>query len=160
MRTCELKRNVSGMSDYISDETVTTPVRVHRQRTKGWKMPANTVCVTRPGKWGNPFNFKASGHCWNALALGCRGDAAGRQEASVRAFRNWVLNPKGRVAEMEFGVVIEAKGKTVQIGDRAKAGTAPSISEIREALRGKNLACFCRLDQPCHADVLLEIANS
>jgi hypothetical protein len=26
-------------------------------------------------------------------------------------------------------------------------------------LRGKNLACWCRLDQPCHADVLLEIAN-
>ena len=29
-----------------------------------------------------------------------------------------------------------------------------------ERLRGKNLACFCPLDQPCHADVLLEIANS
>ncbi len=24
---------------------------------------------------------------------------------------------------------------------------------------GKNLACFCRLDQLCHADVLLEFAN-
>jgi hypothetical protein len=27
-------------------------------------------------------------------------------------------------------------------------------------LRGKNLACFCPLDQPCHADVLLEMANN
>lgn len=27
-------------------------------------------------------------------------------------------------------------------------------------LRGKNLACWCRLDQACHADVLLEIANA
>jgi hypothetical protein len=27
-------------------------------------------------------------------------------------------------------------------------------------LRGKDLACWCRLDQSCHADVLLEIANS
>lgn len=27
-------------------------------------------------------------------------------------------------------------------------------------LRGKNLACWCPLDQPCHADVLLEIANA
>lgn len=26
-------------------------------------------------------------------------------------------------------------------------------------LRGKDLACWCRLDQPCHADILLEIAN-
>lgn len=28
-----------------------------------------------------------------------------------------------------------------------------------EELRGKNLACWCPLDAPCHADVLLEIAN-
>lgn len=26
-------------------------------------------------------------------------------------------------------------------------------------LKGKNLVCWCRLDQLCHADVLLEIAN-
>ena len=26
-------------------------------------------------------------------------------------------------------------------------------------LRGKNLACWCRLGAPCHADVLLELAN-
>ena len=26
-------------------------------------------------------------------------------------------------------------------------------------LVGKDLACWCPLDQPCHADVLLEIAN-
>jgi hypothetical protein len=34
------------------------------------------------------------------------------------------------------------------------------FGELRRELRGKNLACFCPLDQPCHADVLLEIANS
>lgn len=27
------------------------------------------------------------------------------------------------------------------------------------ALRGKNLACWCQLDQPCHADVLLEMVE-
>ena len=26
-------------------------------------------------------------------------------------------------------------------------------------LRGKDLACWCPLDNPCHADVLLELAN-
>ena len=31
---------------------------------------------------------------------------------------------------------------------------------IRHQLRGKNLACWCREDQTCHGDVLLEIANS
>lgn len=38
-------------------------------------------------------------------------------------------------------------------------GQPPSVEEIRAELRGKNLACWCALDQPCHADVLLEIAN-
>ena len=28
-----------------------------------------------------------------------------------------------------------------------------------EYLRGKNLACYCALDQPCHRNVLLEYAN-
>lgn len=30
---------------------------------------------------------------------------------------------------------------------------------IRHDLAGKNLACWCPLDQPCHADVLLDVAN-
>lgn len=33
-------------------------------------------------------------------------------------------------------------------------------SLIRAELAGKDLACWCPLDQPCHADVLLELANS
>jgi hypothetical protein len=33
------------------------------------------------------------------------------------------------------------------------------VAAIRENLRGKDLACWCPLDQPCHADVLLELAN-
>lgn len=28
-----------------------------------------------------------------------------------------------------------------------------------DPLRGKDLSCFCLLDQPCHADILLELAN-
>ena len=33
------------------------------------------------------------------------------------------------------------------------------ISENIELLRGKNLACFCSLQQNCHADVLLEMLS-
>ena len=46
-------------------------------------------------------------------------------------------------------------------GDPAVAsfGKPPSIDEIR-ALRGFNLACWCPFDKPCHADILLELANS
>lgn len=28
-----------------------------------------------------------------------------------------------------------------------------------EPLRGRDLVCWCPLDRPCHADVLLELAN-
>ncbi len=33
------------------------------------------------------------------------------------------------------------------------------VADVRTELRGKDLACWCPLDQPCHADVLLELAN-
>ena len=33
-------------------------------------------------------------------------------------------------------------------------------SRIRADLAGKNLACWCPPDSPCHADILLEIANA
>lgn len=33
------------------------------------------------------------------------------------------------------------------------------ILDAKRELRGKDLACWCRLDQPCHADVLLRVAN-
>lgn len=36
---------------------------------------------------------------------------------------------------------------------------ADFLRESLHELRGKNLACWCRLDDPCHADVLLELAN-
>jgi hypothetical protein len=34
------------------------------------------------------------------------------------------------------------------------------VDDVRAELRGRDLACYCPLDGPCHADVLLEIANS
>lgn len=35
----------------------------------------------------------------------------------------------------------------------------PGVDEIRAELAGRDLACWCPLDKPCHADVLLELAN-
>jgi hypothetical protein len=41
------------------------------------------------------------------------------------------------------------------------AGRLPiTIDDVRRELRGKDLCCWCPASQPCHADVLLEIANS
>ncbi len=43
---------------------------------------------------------------------------------------------------------------------RQYASDVLNKSDLRACLRGKHLACWCPLDQPCHADVLLELANS
>jgi hypothetical protein len=36
------------------------PHRVQLRRTKGWRMPENTVSVARPGPFGNPWTVKAA----------------------------------------------------------------------------------------------------
>ena len=34
-----------------------------------------------------------------------------------------------------------------------------SVEDVRGNLKGFNLACYCQVGDPCHGDVLLEIAN-
>jgi hypothetical protein len=41
--------------------------------------------------------------------------------------------------------------------DRVSA--LPTRDDIRRELAGRDLVCWCALDQPCHADVLMKIAN-
>ncbi len=95
------------------------PIRIQLRRTKGWKMPENTVSVARPSAWGNPFVVKFDPHSDYSPQT--------RAEA-VKMFR----------ASVDKGLM------------RIK---------IRSELQGKNLACYCPLSEPCHADVLLELAN-
>jgi len=121
------------------------PVRLRLSRAKGFNLQAASLAlnglpaakVTRPGKWGNPFIVK---ECRDAGFVGNDLEIAAR---CVEAFRVWIDTPYWREnwdgAESEHA--------------RAAARAALPI------LRGKNLACFCALDAPCHADVLLELAN-
>lgn len=90
------------------------PQRIQRKRTKGWKMPANTVYVGRPTIWGNPYQTPAM-----------------TRDQAVRFFRvRW----------------------------ERLSNTLSGRNDLAR-LRGKNLACWCRTDQECHADVLLDLAN-
>ena len=43
------------------------PKRIQRKRTKGWRMPPNTVNVARPGRWGNPFRGPKAIHLYRLL---------------------------------------------------------------------------------------------
>lgn len=117
------------------------PVRIHRERTKGWKMPPNTVYVGRPSPWGNPFTFPFLR--WD-LALHLYGEA-------VRG--GWDPNVLKSLTGQQVHIVYQAAERW-KANLRAKLG-----SEATQHLVGQNLACWCPLDQPCHADVLLEIAN-
>lgn len=109
------------------------PVRVQLSRRKGWQMPPNTVKVSRPTKWGNPFTVTEK------LRPGTR----------VGGAYGYVAVPT-----VEDAVACYREMLTMD-GDRPEMLRA----DLHE-LRGKNLACWCRLDQPCHADVLLELANA
>jgi hypothetical protein len=146
------------------------PVRMQLSRAKGFNLQAASLAlnglaavkVTRPGKFGNPFDFRSSDCCWLALSYGCRGDRLGRQEASVRAFREWIEPQAGakKTVRYERGVSLGNAKHSVQIGPRFIVGPPPTIKVICEELARKNLACWCRSGEPCHAAALLEMANA
>jgi hypothetical protein len=137
------------------------PERIQRSRAKGWQMPDGAIYVGHPTVWGNPFDFRRSEFCWLALSFGCKGDRAGRLAACILAYRDWLTAPEGHViASYERGISFGVGDDMIEIGPRLAVGQAPTLDAIRKALRGHDLACWCPLNAPCHADVLLEIANA
>lgn len=112
------------------------PQRIQRKRTKGWRMPEGAIYVGRPTKWGNPFTVDGAIEC---------GYADTQFEAR--------------------SLCVTAFDLCLRVGDSScwwfvGMDSYPHHDLIRAELAGKDLACWCPLDQPCHADVLLEIANS
>jgi hypothetical protein len=66
-----------------------------------------------------------------------------------------------RACEPDVGPEGWARGVAVQLfRERLLDGELDiSTRDVRAELGDKDLACWCPLDQPCHADVLLELAN-
>lgn len=121
------------------------PVRLQLSRRKGFDLQALSLAtnglpavnVARPSRFGNPFTIAAavdSGYAKPAIAqtfvVECFSDWLGQSQSG----RDWWQGPKS---------------------DAAKGAIVDSIAE----LRGKNLACWCKPGAPCHADVLLDLAN-
>ncbi len=69
----------------------------------------------------------------------------------------WHIEQFGRV---QAYVYFEAamKNQATEWGEGAHYINPPQ-GDLSE-LRGKDLACLCPLNQPCHASILLELANT
>jgi hypothetical protein len=108
------------------------PERIQMRRVTGWRKPAGAVYVGRPTKWGNPFPMQY-----------------------------WLRHGYSRAHAAE--IVVENFRRCLLEDDEPNDGNyAEAMAVIRRdirQLRGKDLACWCPLGSPCHADVLLEAAN-
>lgn len=113
---------------------VVMPRRIQLSRRKGFRNPDGVVVVSRPSRWGNPFR--------RDMPHPIHGWPMSRQEA-VDCFREWLIPYTHRSEEPVKDFLLSEL----------------YVREIQRELRGKDLACWCPLDQPCHADVLIEIAN-
>jgi hypothetical protein len=120
------------------------PVRLQLSRRKGFSLQAVSqaanglpaVKVSRPSRFGNPVTKDDFDAISAALASAGLPPLRGAwQDHAVKCFDAWI---GGEIPEL---------------------GEPPTIEEIVEALRGRNLACWCPPGSPCHADVLLELAN-
>jgi len=114
------------------------PVRIQRKRTKGWRMPENTVYVGRPSWDGNPFII-------------------GRDAAAI------IGDSSCKFMGVEPSHVVRDQADAVDLYRRrwlANYPDGPQRAPSIKALRGHDLCCWCAIGDPCHADVLLELANS
>ena len=125
------------------------PQRIQRKRTKGWRMP---ICSCGCGK---PAVYVGRGSSWgNPWRVGAELDTA-----------TWMFD------ENASGMTQPAYMRQLTItADLAAALYRAALEEhdpweAEHYLKGHDLACWCPLEDsagrrvPCHADVLLELAN-
>lgn len=111
----------------------------HRRRTLGAVMPER-IQLRRTKGWRKPEGAVVVarptkwGNPWPVHGSVTADIAVDRFRADLLAT---IEDPWGSPHDIDFRVMAE------------------SLAD----LSGKDLACWCPLDQPCHADVLLELAN-
>ncbi len=114
----------------------TAPRRIQRKRTKGWRMPEGVIYVGRPTKFGNPFAPQIIPG-WATLS----------RQYAVDDFTRWLNAGPGSWTMGAF--------KSMEESDAARDRLLAGLPD----LRGRDLACWCPVGQPCHADILLGMAN-
>lgn len=118
------------------------PVRLQLSRRKGFDLQAlsrttnglEAVNVARPSRWGNPFRCDNE-EGWPVISCG---------EVTI-------LKDDGR----DCWSWDEVPAMLVKLFRERSVDRLPNLSP----LRGKNVACWCGLDKPCHGDVYLDLAN-
>jgi Domain of unknown function (DUF4326) len=108
---------------------MSTPKRIQRLRSAGWRRPPNTVIVDRTSDFGNPFTIK------EALEAGYGETEEQARAFVVRSFRYWLED------DPDWG--------------RAYPKQRVRLLERLPELVGKDVACTCPPTVPCHGDVLL-----
>ena len=121
------------------------PRRIQRRRTKGWRMPEGAIYVGRPTRWGNPWT--------PGMALDLRmivpPSAPDRDE----------LGAAWRLVQINLGACIELYRSALTRSELVEPPLDFTIADAQRELIGRDLVCWCPLDQLCHADILLELAN-
>jgi hypothetical protein len=153
------------------------PQRIKLHRTKGWTKPADAVVVARPTKWGNPFQYRDRsrglvrygpkhlerfGRAWDYEGR-CSGpdishDMWFSADDVVETYVRWAT--RAEVVELyRLTLTDPTPGMRAAWPSAGGRFLRVTVDDIRCELVGKDLACWCPPGQPCHADVLLEIAN-
>lgn len=113
------------------------PARIQRQRTKGWRMPAGAVYVGRPSRWSNPWRV-VDEHRWG---------------------NGWVVLDPDFISRPQRHYCSSSRVARRYAAWRFRHWCATGFGPDVADLSGRDLACWCPLASPCHADVLLELAN-
>jgi len=151
------------------------PRRIQRKRVSGWRMPEGAVYVGRPTKWGNPFRYRTSyglarvpavdGSPWEYEG---RISAAGTRHDCYHPDGTWTVH---NIRYMTRAECVHMYHRALAMPDahlhiHVGAGLPwLTVQDVQRELAGMDLACWCPIDDgegsrvPCHADVLLEIAN-
>ena len=120
-------------------------------------LPANTRKVTRPGKYGNMFKIYKDGkiNLWNRkfkswkvkeeifLFYGTAQDAVNLYEYAIHQDIESIRNYKKELNNTAILTAIQEHLDYIKKVD---------FSE----LKGKNVGCNCKLEEACHADILLK----
>jgi|WetSurMetagenome_2_1015567.scaffolds.fasta_scaffold01038_7 hypothetical protein len=116
------------------------PVRMQLSRAKGARLVSPNglpiVSVARPSRWGNVWRVRKHGSTWSVY----RPDSCIEYTFASRS-----------TALTECLALFRA--------DLLSGASDVSVGEVREFLAEKNLACWCKLGEPCHADTLLCVAR-